>query len=66
MLGEMLGGNRERDVIVEHDRTPQQAPQQDAGGGSPFDFGNGGDNWGGGDGSQIDAGNDDNSWDDNS
>ena len=70
MLGEMLsGGNRERDVIVEHDRAPQQNPQQDASGGNaPFDFGNGGDNWGGGggDNSQIDAGNDDNSWDDNS
>ena len=61
LLGEALSGHRERDVIVEHDRDTN-TPQQDAGGG--FDFGNGGDNWGGGDGGQIDAGNDDNNWDD--
>lgn len=65
LLGEAFGGGRERDVIVEHDAAPMppQAPQSDQA--SPFDFGNGGNDWGDG-GSQIDAGNDDNSWDDNS
>jgi hypothetical protein len=63
LLGEMLGGHRERDVIVEHDRAPSGGagqPNQDAG----MDFGNGNDGWQD-DNSQIDAGNsDDNSWDD--
>ena len=71
MLGELLGGHRDSQVIVEHDRaTP--APNQD-GNNNPnqdpaFDFGNGGDNWGGGSGNNDNfdmADNSDNSWDDN-
>jgi hypothetical protein len=72
MLGELLGGHRDsQQVIVEHDRS---APAPDQGGNNnpnqdpAFDFGNGGDNWGGGSGNTDNfdmADNSDNSWDDN-
>ncbi|MGI4860522.1 MAG: tetratricopeptide repeat protein [Janthinobacterium lividum] len=65
VLGEIMGGHRDRDVIVERDNPAPPFQQADAGNnnGGAFDFGNGNDSWS--DGGQIDAGNaDDNSWDD--
>lgn len=65
VLGEIMGGHRERDVIVERDNPAPPFQQADAGGpGGAFDFGNGADSWSDG-GGQIDAGNsDDGGWDD--
>ncbi|MCY0388039.1 tetratricopeptide repeat protein [Robbsia sp. Bb-Pol-6] len=66
VLGEIMGGHRERDVVVERDNPAPPFQQADAGNtGGAVDFGNGNDSWSDG-GGQIDAGNaDDNSWDDN-
>ncbi len=73
LLGEMMGGHRDREVIVERDGPRQDRPE-DGGGNAGnqgqnagFDFGNGGDKWddgsGGNDGGFDLADNTDNDWD---